>query len=198
MVREGLVIYMSSDTEEGPPAVSLLEEDMRELKEVIVEFLALNRYLYHKRVQKLVFAGDVRAAQITGHRLTDASFCPYKHGPYSRAVEKALEELVDDGRIDLEIVDGDKRVFRTDSDGGDLSPRKKYIVREVWKDYMGVPTDDIVEDVKTTWLYEEFEECEEIDFTEYIDEYVLPPEDQDIPREKNPISEAETLEILSR
>lgn len=184
-----------NETRDSPPPVNLDEEDMAELKEVVVEYLALNKYLYHKRVQKLVFAGDILAAQKTGHRLTDASFCPYNHGPYSRAVEQALNELVDEDRITREIRPPKKKLYRTDEGGGELSPRKKHIVKTVWENYKGVPTDDIVEDVKDTWVYREFEECEEIDFAQFIDRCIHPP-DAEIPEEKNPISVEETKGVL--
>jgi hypothetical protein len=186
---------MSEIAGDGPPPVTLTEEDMRELKEVIVEFLALNRYAYHKRVQKLVFASEIRAAQQTGHRVTNASFCPYHHGPYSKAVEEALGELFEEGRIKCEHRNK-KRKYETDENGGEISPRKNFIVEQVWSDYVGVPTDDIVQDIKNTWLYEEFEDCEEIDFARYIDEIVRPPHDEGVPEEKNPITEDETKEVL--
>jgi len=188
---------MTSMNQDSPPPVSLDEEDEKELKEVIVEFLALNKYLYHKRVQKMVFAGDILAAQETGHRLTDASFCPYNYGPYSKAVEEALDKLVDEGRVNRRTRPPNKKFYRTSEDGGDLSPRKKHIVRKVWEEYKGVPTDDVVKDVKDTWVYQQYEECDEIDFAEFIDECVRPPE-VDVPDEKNPLSEEETIRILAR
>lgn len=190
------MVDMVDGVRDSPPPVDLDEEDMNELKEVIIEFLALNRYLYHKRVQKLVFAGDILAAQKTGHRLTDASFCPYTYGPYSRAVEEALGRLVDEGRVTCNVRPPNKKVYRTKESGGELSPRKKHIVKSVWENYKGVPTADIVEDVKDTWVYEQFDECEEIDFTKFIDECVRPP-DTDIPNEKKPLSEDETRDILT-
>lgn len=196
MSWRSMITNMVNGVQDSPPPVSLNEEDMDELKEVIVEYLALNEYLYHKRVQKLVFAGDILAAQKTGHRLTDASFCPYNYGPYSRAVEQALEELVEEERITVEVRPVNKKIYRTSESGGKLSPRKKHIVKTVWENYMGVPTSDIVEDVKDTWVYREFDECEEIDFAQFIDECVHPP-DTEIPDEKNPISEEKTKDILT-
>ena len=169
---------------------------MDELKEVIVEFLSLNKYLYHRRVQKYVFAGEIWSAQETGHRLTDASFCPYNYGPYSKAVEQALEELTDEERISCESSYG-KNKYETDEQGGELSPRKKFVVKQVWEEYKGVPTEDVIRDVKDSWVYENYKQCEEIDFAKYIDEYVRPPEGEDIPEEKNPISIEETAEILT-
>lgn len=197
MLGGSKILDMVDNIRDSPPPVSLNEEDMDELKEVIVDLLALNEYLYHKRVQKLVFAGDILAAQKTGHRLTDASFCPYSYGPYSKAVEQGLKELVEEGRVTRNIRVPNKKYYTTDETGGELSPRKKHIVRTVWERYKGVPTDDVVEDVKDTWVYEQFDECEEIDFARFIDECVRPP-NTEIPEEKNPISEDETKDILTQ
>lgn len=191
-----IYLYMDGKNDNNLPPVTLSDEDMSELKEVIVEFLALNEYLYHKRVQKLVFAGEIKSAQKTGHRLTDASFCPYNYGPYSQAVEQALNKLAEEGRVERTWSPPNKERFQTTEEGGELSPRKKYIVEQSWEDYMGVPTEDIVADVKDTWVYEAFEDGEEIDFAQYIDEFVRPPSDREVPEEKNPIPEEETREVL--
>jgi len=155
----------------GPP-VTLDEDDMDELKEIIVEFLSKYEALYEKRIQKLIFYGEVYTAQETSQRLTDATFMPYDHGPYSKAIQKALDELENEGRVSKRS----NGQYATGLDGGDLSPKKKYLIDRIHQMTNRMSTDELVDRVKDTWLWDNFEYAEEMDFATYIDEIVLLPE----------------------
>lgn len=155
----------------GPP-VRLNEDDMEELKEIVLEFLSKYEALYEKRIHKLVFYGEVYAAQEAEQRLTDATFMPYDHGPYSKAIPKALEELTGEDRVSKQS----NGQYETDLDGGDLSPKKKYLIERIHQITNRMSTDEMVERAKDTWLWNNFEYAEEMDFAAYIDEIVLPPD----------------------
>jgi uncharacterized phage-associated protein len=155
----------------GPP-VTLDEDDMEELKEIILDFLSKYEALYEKRIHKLIFYGEVYTAQETGQRLTDATFMPYDHGPYSKAVPKALEELEDEGRVSQRS----NGQYATGLDGGDLSPKKKYLIDRIHQMTNRMSTDELVDRANDTWFWNNFEYAEEMDFATYIDEIILPSE----------------------
>jgi uncharacterized protein YwgA len=154
----------------GPP-VTLDKDDMEELKEIILEFLSKYEALYEKRVHKLIFYGEVYTAQETGQRLTDATFMPYDYGPYSKAVSKALGELEDEGRVSQRS----NGQYATGLDSGEVSPKKKYLVDRIHQMTNRMSTDELVERAKDTWLWDNFEYAEEMDFATYIDQIVLSP-----------------------
>lgn len=158
-------------TSNSPPPVDLEEEDMDELKQIILEFLSKYDALYEKRIQKLVFYGEVKTAQKTGRRLTDATFVPYDHGPFSQGVRDAINELEEDGSISTTSIGQ----YTTNIGGGELSPKKKYLIDQIHQDTKRMSTPELVERAKETWLWQDFEYAEEMDFAEYIDEVVIPP-----------------------
>lgn len=163
---------MSPDRYSTGPRVTLTGEDMGELKQIIIEFLSKYEGLYEKRIQKLIFYGEVYTAQEAGQRLTDATFMPYDHGPYSRAVTQALDDLEE-----TEVVDQRPNgQYATSRDGGDLSPKKKYLIDRIHEMTKRMSTDELVDRAKDTWLWEQFEYAEPMDFATYIDEIVLAPE----------------------
>lgn len=160
-----------SNLSTGPP-VTLDEDDMEELKEVIIEFLSKYDGLYEKRIQKLIFYAEVETGIKTGQRLTDATFMPYDYGPYSKAVKQALDELSEEGRISIR----NNGQYATALDGGDLSPKKKYLIGRIYEETKRMSTDELVDRAKDTWLWKNFEYAEEMDFATYIDEIVASPE----------------------
>lgn len=178
-----------------PPPVALSEEDMVELKQVIIEFLSKYEALYEKRVQKLVFYGEIYTAQETGQRLTDATFVPYDHGPYSLAVKQALEELEEDGSVSKTKIGQ----YRTHLESGDLSPKKKYLIDQIHEETKRMSTDEIVDRAKDTWLWQNFEYAEKMDFTKYIDEIILPPSVRHYvgELERNPVDDPDLERLFS-
>jgi uncharacterized phage-associated protein len=178
----------------GPP-VTLDEDDMSELKEVIIEFLSKYEGLYEKRVQKLIFYAEVKTALKTGQRLTDATFMPYDYGPYSKAVRKALNELSDEGRVSIR----DNGQYATALDGGDLSPKKKYLIGRLHEDTKRMSTDELVDRAKDTWLWKNFEYEEKMDFATYIDEIIMSPEACNSVQtsEREPVEDPDLERLLS-
>lgn len=168
---------------------------MEELKEIIVDFLSRYEGLYEKRIQKLIFYSELLTAQKAGQRLTDATFVPYKYGPYSKAVTEALDELKEEGRV-MVREDGQ---FVTALESGDLSPKKQYLVAKIHEDTKRMSTEELVDRAKDTWLWKEFEYAEEMDFSTYIDEVLMPPKFRlgiDIP-ERDPVEDADLDKLLS-
>lgn len=178
----------------GPP-VTLSEDDMDELKEIITEFLSKYDGLYEKRIQKLIFYGEVHTAQETGQRLTDATYIPYDYGPYSKTVTQALNELTEAEKIS-KISNGQ---YTATSDGGELSPKKKYLIDRIHEMTKRMSTDELVDRAKDTWLWTNFEYAEEMDFATYIDKVVLSPEvRRKIGRlERNPVDDPDLERLLS-
>ncbi len=154
------------------PPVTLDEDDMEELKDVVIEFLSKYEGLYEKRIQKLIFYAEVETAMKTGQRLTDANFMPYDYGPYSRAITQVLEELSEERRVSIRT----NGQYATALDGGDLSPKKKYLIGRIHEETKRMSTDELVDRAKETWLWENFDYAEEMDFARYIDEVIASPE----------------------
>lgn len=177
------------------PPVTLDEDDMDELKEVIIEFLSKYEGLYEKRIQKLVFYGEVETAMKTGQRLTDAAFMPYDHGPYSKTIRQALEELSDDGRVSVR----NNGQYATALDGGDLSSKKKYLIGRLHEETKRMSTDELVERAKDTWLWKNFEYAEKMDFATYIDEIIMSPEvcNSTQTTEREPVEDPDLERLLS-
>lgn len=176
------------------PPVDLDEEDMDELKEIIIEFLSKYEALYERRIQKLIFFAEVYTAQQTGQRLTDAKFAPYDYGPYSKAVLHALEELADEGRV-YQISNGQ---YKTDLENGDISPKKTYLIDRIHSETKRMSSEELIDRAKDTWLWENFEYAEEMDFAEYIDEVIIPPEvrrKNDF--ERDPVEDPDIERLLS-
>lgn len=163
--------WRDSRVVKSPPPVDIDEDDMEELKQIVLEVLSKYESLYEKRIQKIIFYGEIYTAQRTGQRLTDSSFVPYDYGPYSRAIREALDELVEEGKISQTPIGQ----YQTGIDGGDLVPKKKYLLDQVHEDTKRMSTDEIVDRVKASWLWENFEYAEEMDFATYIDEILISP-----------------------
>lgn len=151
--------------------------DDEELEEVIKEFLYHLDWAYHKRLQKLVFYGDVWCLQTYGKRLTDADFLRYYHGSFSRDIETALDELRESGEVEFEREEKqDEPTYRyfNHGEGGDLSPAKKELVRYIHQDTASWSTDKLAGFSKQTWLFENAEDGESMDFDTYRDEVLIP------------------------
>ncbi|WP_158055957.1 type II toxin-antitoxin system antitoxin SocA domain-containing protein [Halorussus halophilus] len=153
------------------PQVNLEEKDMRELEEIIIEFLSKYDALYEKRIQKLVFYGEIFTAQHFGERLTNSDFMPYHHGPYSRAVTKAITNLRSNERISINPRRRGQQ-YTTEEEGGEISESKREWIDQIHEDSKNMGTDGLVDFAKDTWLWQNFDHEENIDFDEYIDQVV--------------------------
>lgn len=191
---------MTSETRIDPP-VELSGEDKRELKELIVELLAKEFYegLNKTRIHKILFVGEIWAAQQTGHRLTEANFIRYDYGPFSKEVAEALDELVAEGRAyGIESGYSDHDQFTTDEEHGDLTPKKRYFVEKVHELTKKRSNQDLVNMAKESWLWKNFEYEEEIDFTTYIDEIAMDPALRHVADlERDPVDEPDLERLLS-
>lgn len=151
--------------------------DLEELREVVVEFLSKYEALYEKRIQKLIFYGEVYTIENYGERLTNADFMPYLFGPYSRRLSNVIEELTEDPRIG-ETREG--QLFTQQSvDGGNLSREKKLLIERIHNETKLLSTEELVDFAKDTWFWQAFEEEEEIDFLVYAEEITLSEDERD-------------------
>lgn len=183
-----------TNSSNGPP-ITLDEDDMDELKEVIIEFLSKYEGLYEKRIQKLVFYGEIETAMKAGQRLTDATFMSYDYGPYSKTVRQALDELTDQGRVSIR----DNGQYATALDSGNLSPKKRYLIARLHEETKRMSTDELVDRAKDTWLWKNFEYAEAMDFATYIDEIIMSPEvcNSIKTSERQPVDDPDLERLLS-
>jgi len=153
--------------------------------------------LYEKRIQKLIFYGEVFTAQHFGERLTNSDFMPYHHGPYSQAVTNAISHLQSENRISV-IPHRPGSQYMTEEEGGELSPQKKDWIKKIHEDTSSMSTDSLVNFAKDTWLWEEFEHEEYMDFSEYMDEVIPPVQShyKSAKSEKAPASDSRVEELL--
>lgn len=159
------------------PTDSTDRTDFEELKEILKEFLHQMDFAYNYRLQKLVFYGDIWCLQNFGKRLTDASFKPYTYGSYSDDVIEALDELAEEGEIEFKIVskqDGPTREFQNHPEGGELSSAKKAIINQIHQETLGLSTEELAQFSKQTWLFQNTEEEQPMDFEYYADNVVIP------------------------
>lgn len=181
---------MPQDTLE--PAGS--RSDLEELKEVVVEFLSKYEALYEKRIQKLIFYGEVYAIENYEERLTSADFMPYLHGPYSRRLSNVVEELTEDPRIGKTR---EGQLFTQPSiEGGNLSREKKELIHQIHQETRSLTTDELVDFAKDTWFWQAFEKEEEIDFLVYAEQINLSDDERERLThrgEREPIDDADVF-----
>jgi uncharacterized protein YwgA len=154
--------------------------DFEELKEILKEMLHHLDFAYNYRLQKLVFYGDIWCLQNFGKRLTDASFKPYNYGSYSDDVAEALDELVEEGEVEFKTEmkqDGPTREYQSHPDGGQLSSAKKEIIKQILDETSGLSTEELAQFSKQTWLFNNTEEGELMDFEFYAENVVLSGEE---------------------
>lgn len=150
--------------------------DFDELKQILKEILHQLDFAYEYRLQKLVFYGDIWCLQNFGRRLTDASFKPYNYGSYSDDVTDALDELADEGEISYEEVtksDGPTRQYLSHPEGGRLSSAKREILKRILDETGGLSTEQLAQFSKQTWLFDNTEQGEPMDFEFYAENVVL-------------------------
>lgn len=150
--------------------------DFEELKEVITEFLSKYRYLYEIRVQKLVYYGELYCLDNYGCRLTNAEFRPYMYGSFSKNVRKALREL--DLPTEKTYKNGSETVkyLSYGVSGGTLSDKKREVISRIHQRTKNKSTEELAEMSKESWLYENEEFDEPMNFKRYDEEFDLPRE----------------------
>lgn len=163
--------------------------DFEALKEVIKEFLSKYRYLYEIRVQKLVYYGELYCLENYGRRLTSAEFKPYMYGSFSEDVRKALREL--DLPTERTYKNGSETVkyLSYGVSSGEISDEKAEIISRIHQLTKNKSTDELAQMSKDSWLYENEEFDEPMNFERYKEEFDLPREegeglyDEDAPGE---------------
>ena len=150
--------------------------DFEELKEILKETLHHMDFAYNYRLQKLVFYGEIWCLQNFGKRLTDASFKPYNYGGYSDDVADALSELAEDGEVpyrEMMKSDGPTKEYRNHPEGGEISSAKKEIIKQILDETSNLSTEELAQFSKQTWLFNNTEEGESMDFEFYAQNVVL-------------------------
>jgi len=141
--------------------------DIDEVREVLKEFLSKYKYLYEIRLQKLVYEAELYTLANYDARLTNAEFKPYIYGTFSETVRKALSSL----DVEKEVVtrDGEKtrKYLSYGVSGGDLSDLKKDIISSVHTRTKSTSTSELASNSKESWLYQNQEFGESMDFHEY-------------------------------
>jgi hypothetical protein len=68
---------------------------------LLVKFFAqLYRGIPRKNLMKLIYEADVLAREYLGHAISEFLYVRYKYGPYARAIEDAVAELVAAGHVE--------------------------------------------------------------------------------------------------
>lgn len=146
--------------------------DLGRIKAVVREFLSKYQYLYEKRIQKLVFYGEIYCLINFGSRLTNAEFKPYMYGSFSEDIREALEELDNEGVPTEEVLINGKWVTKylgEEVDGGNLSAPLAAIVDAVHQQTRSQSTEELAQFSKQNWLFEETQYGESMDFDEFAE-----------------------------
>ncbi|MFC7079283.1 Panacea domain-containing protein [Halorussus caseinilyticus] len=187
-----------------PDSESVERTDTRELKEIIKEFLNHLDFAYNYRLQKLVYYGEIWCLQTYGRRLTDATFKAHHYGSFSDDIADALEEMRNDEEVEYETVvkpDGPTYEYSHHEDGGELSPGKKEIIEHIHNETNTMSTEDLAKFSKQTWLYQNTDEAESMDFEYYRDEVVIPQSERERVAERDGCraeSDADLREALAK
>jgi len=143
------------------------QPDVDEVREVLKEFLSKYKYLYEIRLQKLVYEAELYTLANYDARLTTAEFKPYIYGTFSETVRKALNSM----DVEKEVVtrDGEKtkKYLSYGVSGGNLSDLKKDIISSVHTRTKRTSTSELASDSKDSWLYQNQEFGEPMNFYEY-------------------------------
>lgn len=152
-------------------------DGVRELREVVKEFLHHLDAASQFRLQNLLFYAEVWCLQTYGKRLTNAEFVPDDRGSFSRGVERALAELRGSGEVEFtgeHGPDDHRGEYRYHGDGGDLSLARNQIVEHVCEETANWSPEQLEAFSKGTWLYENTPTGERMDFETYRDEVIVP------------------------
>lgn len=156
--------------------------DIAEIQEIIKEFLSKYRYLHEFRIQKLMYFAELYTIDNYEKRLSDATWKPYMYGSFSEDVRTAVERLEDSNEIDTEIVrrDGGRttKYLGHGISGGSISTAKKRIVARVHQRFKSKSNDELGDESKTSWLYENQEFNSKMDFSEYLEQVQSMPEQE--------------------
>lgn len=147
-------------------------KDLERIKAVVREFLSKYQYLYEKRIQKLVFYGEIYCLINFGSRLTNANFKPYMYGSFSEDIREALAELDDEGVQTEEVLINGKWVTKyigEEVDGGNLSAPLAAIVDAVHQQTRSQSTEELAQFSKQNWLFEQTEYGDPMDFDEFAE-----------------------------
>jgi uncharacterized phage-associated protein len=143
------------------------------LKEFVKEFIGKYQYLYEKRIQKLVFYGEIYCLINFERRLTEATFVPYMYGSFSEDIRKALEDLEAENEVPTktDLVRG-KEVTKYigDVSGGNLDNRAKAVVDRIHKKTRNQSTEELAQCSKQNWLFEETDYGESMNFAKFLKE----------------------------
>lgn len=142
--------------------------DFNELKEVIKEFLSKYRYLYEMRIQKLVYFAELYSMDNYEKRLTNATWKPYMFGSFSEDVRNALEDLDVDSEVVRRNGSRTRKYFGYNVSAGSLSDGKKAIIQRVHEKTKNKGTEEMGKESKETWLYQEEEFDQPMDFGKYL------------------------------
>jgi len=146
------------------------EADVEEVQEALKEFLSKYKYLYEIRFQKLVYEAELYCIENYGARLTTAEFKPYIYGSYSETIRKALNDL--DVKKDVVYRNGGKttKYLGYGVSGGDLPDAKKKIIERVHQRTKRTSTEELAEESKASWLYQNQDYDNPMNFEEYYEQ----------------------------
>jgi uncharacterized protein YwgA len=147
-------------------------KDLERIKVVVREFLSKYQYLYEKRIQKLVFYGEIYCLINFGSRLTNANFKPYMYGSFSEDIREALAELDNEGVQTEEVLINGKWVTKyigEEVDGGNLPAPLAAIVDAVHQQTRSQSTEELAKFSKQNWLFEQTDYGDLMDFDEFAE-----------------------------
>ena len=144
-----------------------------EASDLIRGFLDKYKFLHEYRLQKLIFFADLFAAEKYGERLTDTDFMPFMYGSYSDDVSNVLQELEENPDVSSKTdMHHGKTVtaYVGDSvDTSDLNDEVVEIIEQVHTVTNSKSNEELAQASKDSWLYEETEYAEEMNFREYAE-----------------------------
>ena len=164
--------------------------DITEIKEIVKEFLSNYRYLHEFRIQKLMYFAELYTIDNYEQRLSDATWKPYMYGSFSEDVRTAVQRLEEGNEVDTETVrrDGSKttKYIGYGISGGDISKAKKLIVNRVHQQFKSKSNDELGDESKESWLYQDQKFDTPMDFGKYLS-YI-----RSVPKQERPYYDSDS------
>lgn len=159
---------------------NLEEDEFRELKKVIKEFLSKYKYLYEIRIQKLVYYAELYSLENYGVRITKSNFKPFHYGSFSETVRDALQDLDLPTKTVRTHGKVTKRYLNYGVESPSLSQEKKKVIDRVHERTRSTSTEELAKLSKDSWLFNNFNKGDEMTFADYkeylVDKFDIDPD----------------------
>lgn len=158
-------------TETDTETVDFGREASVSVEDLIRGFLGTHRFLHQYRIQKLIYLAELMYSEKHEKPLTKSQYKPYMYGAYSEDVDDVLSNMKRDPSVESESQYryGDRKTtYKSSSVDPDLDSEVEELVRIVTDLTRSMSSDEIAEWSKSTYLFDETDYDERMEFRDYV------------------------------